>query len=235
MLGIIIQLVISWALLYWLESKNLNALGLLPTKQRLIQFVSGFLISSLMCVVYFQIQTTVTSTEWRLNPTYGLMEGLGSTWYMVKSVLFEELIFRGILLFILIKRIGVQKSCLISAVSFGIYHWFSYGIIGSPIQMIFVFLLTGTWGFMFAHAFAKTGSLYLPIALHLGWNLVQLVVFSQGGFGDQLLISSGGVEAKGLVSLGVFSIQWLGVPLILFFYLKHLGNKLKVPVENNKR
>ncbi len=222
MLGIIIQLAISWALLFWLEKRNLNALGVSPTKERLLQLTSGFLISGFICVIYFQIQSAVTSTDWKLNSSYGFMDALGSTWYMIKSVLFEELIFRGAVLFLLIKRIGVQKSCLISAVSFGVYHWFSYGVIGSPVQMIFVFLLTGTWGFMFAHAYAKTGSLYLPVALHLGWNLVQLIVYSQGSLGDQLLISSGGVDMEGMVSLAVFLVQWLGVPITVFFYLKQL-------------
>ncbi|WP_189603592.1 hypothetical protein [Salinimicrobium marinum] len=34
------------------------------------------------------------------------------------------------------------------------------------------------------------GSLYLPIGLHFGWNLVTITIFSQGPSGDQLLISS---------------------------------------------
>jgi len=43
---------------------------------------------------------------------------------------------------------------------------------------------------MLAYAFAKTGSIILPIALHLGWNLVTIQVFSNGPIGDQLLIKS---------------------------------------------
>jgi membrane protease YdiL (CAAX protease family) len=50
------------------------------------------------------------------------------TWWTLFSVLYEELIFRGVVLYILIKRIGEVKAILISCIAFGIYHWFSYGL-----------------------------------------------------------------------------------------------------------
>ena len=107
-----------------------------------------------------------------------------------------------------------------SALAFGVYHWFSYGIIGHPVQMFFVFLLTGTWGLMFAYAYALTKSMLLPIALHLGWNAVNLLVFSQGSIGDQLFVGVGGEEIEGWVSLGLFALQCMGVPVVVFFYLR---------------
>ena len=68
--------------------------------------------------------------------------------------------------------------------------WFSYEVFGAPVQMIYVFVLTGMFGLMLAYAFAKTGSLFLPVALHLGWNLTTGMVFSNGPLGEQLLIPS---------------------------------------------
>jgi membrane protease YdiL (CAAX protease family) len=53
--------------------------------------------------------------------------------YHLKSALTEDLAFRGALLYILIKKIGVQKGFFLSAITFGIYHWFSYGMINGPI------------------------------------------------------------------------------------------------------
>jgi membrane protease YdiL (CAAX protease family) len=103
-------------------------------------------------------------------------------------VLFEELIFRGALLYLAIGKFGVKTACTLSAVCFGAYHWFTYNLFGSPVQMVIVFLMTGIFGFTLAYAFAKTKSIYLPVGLHLGWNLFTIVVFSNGPLGQQIFI-----------------------------------------------
>jgi hypothetical protein len=138
-----------------------------------------------------------------------------------KSVLFEELIFRGALLYILIQKIGIKTACLISSIAFGIYHWFSYEVLGNPIQMIYLLFSTGLLGFMFALSFAKTKSLYLPIGLHLGWNLFNIVVFSQGPLGRQLLINdNNGQRLSGLPSIALLLFQIFSIPIIVYVYLR---------------
>ncbi|WP_420315715.1 CPBP family intramembrane glutamic endopeptidase [Ekhidna sp.] len=220
MLGIIVEIALSWVILRYFARKDLKVLGLTPKKSRMIGFSLGFAISAIMCAFYYQLVALLSGAHWILNKSFGFYDFLQSFWWVTKSVLFEEFIFRGALLYVLISRLGVAKACWISAIAFGGYHWFSYGIIGNPQQMIFVFLLTGTWGLMFAHSFAKTGSMLLPIALHLAWNAVNLIVFSQGSIGDQLLTDVGGEPLDGMVSLAVFVLQWLGLPTIVFIYLK---------------
>ena len=126
--------------------------------------------------------------QWKLNPDVSLPLILNGAWYNIKSVLFEELIFRGVLLFILIKRVGATKAMIISSVAFGMYHWLSFGVMGDPIQMTFVFLVTGIMGLLYAYGYAKTFSLYIPIGIHLGWNIVQSVVFSDTNIGNHLLV-----------------------------------------------
>ncbi len=112
-----------------------------------------------------------------------MLKGL---WYVFKSVLFEELLFRGALLYILIKRIGPAKAVLISAIAFGIYHWFTIGF-GKPTQMAYIFLVMGLAGYAFAKAFGKTGTILLPFALHFGFNVAIMILFSQNsGIGPQL-------------------------------------------------
>ena len=220
MIGIIVEVALSWLVLRFIERKNLNVLGLVPSRKTGLAFVFGLASSITICLLYFQLQMQLSGGYWKLNESFGWPDFGMSLWWVTKSVLFEEFIFRGAILYILISRIGVTKACWISALAFGIYHWFSYGIIGNPTQMFFVFLLTGTWGLMFAYAYAKTQSMLLPIALHLGWNAVNLIVFSQGTIGDQLLVGVGGEPLTDLISLAVFALQWLGLPLIVFIYLR---------------
>lgn len=220
MIGILVEVAISWIILRYATKKNLHALGLIPNKKTALEFALGFAMSATICVFYFQLQMQLSGGHWKLNESFGFYDFLASFWWVAKSVLFEEFIFRGAILYVLIRRIGLSKACWLSAVAFGVYHWFSYGIIGNPQQMFFVFLLTGTWGLMFAYSFAKTQSMLLPIALHLGWNSINLIVFSQGTIGDQLLVGVGGEMLNGITSLGVFVLQWLGLPLILFIYFR---------------
>ncbi|HYF31078.1 MAG TPA: type II CAAX endopeptidase family protein [Chitinophagaceae bacterium] len=188
MLGIIIQLAISWLLVWLIERKHLGVLGLMPTPRRLADF-GIFLIATALCAVLaIGLRMYFGSEQWGINPalTFNLvMQGL---WWNIKSVLFEELIFRGVLLYILIKRLGSVPAIIISAVAFGVYHWFSFGILGSVPQMIVVFITTGLMGVILAYGYAKTLSLYIPIAIHLGWNLTHGFVFSQGPIGKGIFV-----------------------------------------------
>ncbi|MEQ6169094.1 type II CAAX endopeptidase family protein [Ekhidna sp. MALMAid0563] len=236
MIGIVIEVALSWVVLRFLARKNLKVLGLTPTKKSLAEFGLGLLVASTMCLLYYQLTAIASGSYWTLNESYSFNAFIQSFWYVTKSVLFEEFIFRGAILYVLISRIGAKKACWISAISFGVYHWFSYGIIGNLQPMIFVFLLTATWGLMFAYAYAKTESMLLPIALHFGWNAVNLIVFSQGNIGDQLLVGVGGKPLDGMVSLAMFILQWLGLPVIVFLYLKfnHSTNKVEKAVKDDK-
>ena len=54
--------------------------------------------------------------------------------------------------------------------------------------MLFVLLLTGAAGVLYAYAYLQTGSIYAPIAIHLGWNFTRLFIFSEGLIGNGLLV-----------------------------------------------
>lgn len=190
MVGILVQLAVSWLIVWLLEKKNLSVLGLFPTKTRLNDFLIFFLITAFCCASEFIMKMLFADQHWRLNPDLSFMLILKGTWWNLKSVLFEELIFRGVLLYILIKRFGANKAILVSAITFGVYHWFSYELFGNVQQMIFVFIVTGLMGLICAYGYAKSFSLYIPIAIHLGWNFTRSVIFSESAIGKQLLIQS---------------------------------------------
>ena len=235
MIGILVGLLTSWLLLWLFDKKNLTALGLDPSKKRVYNFIFGTLVSAICCAIYFFMIAAIAKANFTLNTKYTGKLLLESSWWTLKSVLFEELLFRGALLYIAIQRLGTKVACIISAVAFGIYHWFSYEIFGDPMQMIFVFIITGIGGLMFAYAFALTKSLYLPIGLHLGWNLATIVVFSQGPLGEQLLISSNGQKLSGFLSVLFILYQILVLPFITYWYLKRQTIKPLMVTKNNNR
>ena len=225
MLGIIVQLLISWVIIWFFEKGNLGVLGFYPTKKRLYGFFLFLIITALCSASYFIMRMAFAKEQWYVNPklTAGILwEGV---WWNIKSVLFEELIFRGVLFYILIKKLGPVKAIIISSIAFGIYHWFSHEVIGNPVQMIITFLTTGLMGVVYAYGYAKTFSLYVPIAIHLGWNLVRSVVFSETVIGDQLLVQ---VKPVPQVTVGYFIyfcvvfVPMLSALLINFFILKKM-------------
>jgi membrane protease YdiL (CAAX protease family) len=192
MIGIIIQLCLSWLIVWIVEKKNLSVLGFYPSKSRLLDFILYFLIAAAFCSLGFVMKMYFGDPVWRVNPDLSASLVMKGVLWNIKSVLFEELIFRGILLYILIKRLGALKAIIVSAVSFGIYHWFSFGVVGSIVPMIVTFLMTGTMGLLLAYGYSKTFSLYIPIGIHLGWNITQTFIFSQGPIGNGVLIAANG-------------------------------------------
>lgn len=220
MIGIISLLAFSWILLFVLEKQSLLALGLLPVDKRIKQFCVGFGITAILCVAVQFLEAYLKDAHWVLNEEITTTLFVNSFWWDLKSVLTEELIFRGALLYLLIKKIGAGKAVLISAVAFGIYHWFSYGVFGNIMPMIFVFIGTGLMGYAWAWAFAKTNSMLLGTGLHLGWNFCYNTLFSKGPLGAMVFISKGGYELADWPSLLNFLSGLILVPVLVLLYIK---------------
>jgi membrane protease YdiL (CAAX protease family) len=147
-----------------------------------------FLLTAACSLSGFILKILIAKQQWEINPRADIPLILNGAWYTLKSVLFEELIFRGVLLYILIHKAGAVKAVLISAIAFGIYHWFSQQLWGNPVQMVIIFIITGSMGIILAYAYVKTFSLFIPVAIHLGWNLIQMVVFSGNTIGNQFFV-----------------------------------------------
>jgi membrane protease YdiL (CAAX protease family) len=220
MIGLITELVVSWILLWLFNKSNLLVLGLKPSKKRILDFTFGLISSSILCGLSFYLVAKISNTKLDVNPNFTAKTFFNSTFWMLKSVLGEEFLFRGALLYIGIKKLGLKNACILSSIAFGVYHWFSYGIFGNIPQMIYIFILTGIGGLLFAFSFARTKSMWLPIGLHLGWNLISVVVFSQGPLGNQMLISSGGHRIEGIWSTFFFIYQIATLPLVTYLYLR---------------
>lgn len=227
--GIIVQLLISWLIIWLFEKGSLNVFGFYPTKKRLIGFALFFIITAICCSSDFFMRMLLAKQQWELNPKLTSNLILTGIWWNIKSVLFEELVFRGVLFYILIKKLGDKKAILISAIAFGIYHWFSQSGFGNIGQMTITFFITGTMGIVYAYAYSKTFSLYYPIAIHLGWNLTSSVIFSKSILGDQLLTQ---VKPVPEVQVGYFVffcivyIPLLSAIFINFFMLKKMQQQL---------
>lgn len=216
MIGILIAALISWVLLWFFYKEHITVLGITWTSGRIKEFAFGALVMAIFCGINLLGQAYFNEVAYELNPEYGITQGLHGLWWAFKAALFEEILFRGAILYILIRKLGVLWACIIGAAAFGIYHWFSYEMFGKGlIPMTYVFLLTGAAGWMFAYAFAKTKSLFAPLGLHFGWIAVSIVVFSSGPLGESMYVPSGrrkkvmpGLNSSFLPGRPCLSLDW---------------------------
>lgn len=113
----------------------------------------------------------------------------------LETAVFEEILWRGMLLAWLESRWGSARALLISALLFGAMHFANPGF--SPVAA--AGLLAA--GVLLGAAFVAARSLWLPIGLHLAWNFTETGIF--GG------ATSGHDELAGL-----FATRFSGAPLL---------------------
>jgi membrane protease YdiL (CAAX protease family) len=220
MLGILIELALSWIIVWIAEKKNLSVLGLNVTAPRFKGFALFFFIATVGCLLETFLRIVFFKEHYVTNPQLSFMLVLKGLWWNTKSVLYEELIFRGVLLYILIKRLGITKAILISAIAFGAYHWFSFNLLGNWVAMIYVFIITGIMGLILAYAYAKTLSMYIALGFHLGWNFVNGFVFSRGPVGNGVFIVTKKQSAPATSYFLSFTVTML--PILLAFLISYM-------------
>lgn len=227
MIGILVQIFISFLLLYFFDHGKLEVLGIYPSKKRIGNAFVILLVSMIACSLGFIFRIIFAKETWGINTLFSFKLLIDGIWWNIKSVLFEELIFRGVLLFLMIKWIGKYYALLISSIAFGVYHWFSFEILGNYTMMLQVFLLTGVVGFLYAWGFVKSQSIYPAIAMHFGWNFTQDFLFSSGPIGKGLWVQ---LLPSPQITVGYF-VYFLIVfaPILLFLLINatllHLFNK----------
>lgn len=186
MLQLIGLIAISWLLIWLFEKGNLSVLGLTPTKERLKYFTILFIVSALLSATAFILRMYFIKEEYTLTQSLTANSILRETWHQFRTVFTEELLCRGVLLYILIKKIGQTKAVIISSIIFAVLHWLNAGVWGNLTQMIIVFTFTFSMGLLLAYSYARTFSILIPFAIHYGWNLTQNYIFSETPTGNHI-------------------------------------------------
>jgi membrane protease YdiL (CAAX protease family) len=188
MLQLIGLILISWLIIWLFTKANFSVLGLTPTTERLKYFAILFIVSGILSSTTFILRMYFAEEKYILTSKLTLDSILLETWHQFRTVMTEELICRGALLYILIKKMGQTKAIIISSVFFAVLHWINAGVWGNLIQMTIVFLFTFAMGLLLAFSYAKTFSLLIPFAIHFGWNLMQNYIFPDTANGNHIFI-----------------------------------------------
>lgn len=188
MLQLIALLSISWLLIWLFNKGNLSVLGLTPTKYRMKYFTILFIVSAILSATAFLLRMYFAKEEYTITPSLTTKSILLETWYQFRTVFTEELLCRGALLYILIKKTGQTKAVIISSVIFAVLHWINAGVWGNWTQMAIVFTFTFAMGLLLAYSYARTFSLLIPFAIHYGWNLTQNYIFPGTATGNHIFV-----------------------------------------------
>lgn len=191
----------------YLDKKSMSSLGLKWDRFALLDILFGIINSALvMAGMYFVLLwTNLIEFEglawWMDSPDFSAGFQLAAL-PIAFAVLYkftivawwEELVFRGYLMQNLISGIGLMWTVTITSLVFGFIH--SFNPDATFLSGVLIALIT----LQLIYAYLKTGQLWLPMGLHLGWNFFQSAVF---GF------ASSGRESPSLIAQSPVGVDWL--------------------------
>lgn len=139
----------------------------------------------------------------------------------------EELLFRGVLFRILEEAAGTWWALAISSVLFGGLH-----LVNPNASLWGALAISLEAGLLLGAAYVATRSLWLPIGLHLGWNLAQAGIFGTAVSGSEDAFAgllTGETIGLAVISGGAFGPEG-SVVAVLFcvvvtVYLLHVAHR----------
>ena len=221
MLGLLVIILVSWGLLRFIQRTGLDALGIIPNSKRTKQFLIGFVIMIFISSLNISLESLILKIDWKLNSNINYKEIFNAVIYHFKSALTEDLVFRGAILYILIQRIGAKKAILLSALCFGIYHVFSYGITeGGIILITYVIVITGFVGYVWAYTFHKTKSILMALGFHIATNLINTFFFESNPYGELIFTKVSGIDLSGWNNLYFLIFKGLFPTILTLIFVK---------------
>lgn len=166
-------LLVSW-LAVRMERRQLGSLGLRLDRRWALEAGAGVLGGLLIMVCSALLLRGLDGFHWvpAALPPAGTVLGAGLTYTAVAVA--EELAFRGYGLQRVVAAIGAWRGQVVFALIFALVHAGNPGIQGASGALRGVALLNiGLAGLILGLAWQRTGSLALPMGIHLGWNWAQ--------------------------------------------------------------
>lgn len=177
MIQILILCLCSWLLLWLTEKRGLSVLGILPDRHLLPWIFACLLLSGGISALTYISKIYLAHERYIIHPALYKQPIWLNIAHECRSVFTEELLCRGALMYILIKKLGPNKAIWITACLFGLLHWLPSGVWGNVYAMTTVFISTGVMGLLLGYAYSCTRSIWMPTAIHVGWNITNHVIF----------------------------------------------------------
>jgi membrane protease YdiL (CAAX protease family) len=161
-----------------LEGRPLASVGLRLDRRWGWQFLLGALAGAGLMALMALPGFLGGSFRLARNPQAGVAGLLAGAWLYLAVAFSEELLFRGYLFQRLYQGMGRWPAQVLVAFLFAGVHWGNPGMTGAT--RVWASLDIAIAAILLGLCYLRTGSLALPIGLHLGWNWTQGMLL---GFG----------------------------------------------------
>jgi uncharacterized protein len=212
--NVLVALGVLWVSLHLLEGKRFRDAGLAAHRAP-GDLVKGFLLGAVLLSVV--VGTLALLGSYRIDGLFPLPSGSGrverfglATLLLFLAALTEEVKLRAILFRLLEQCLGTWVALGLSAAAFGFAHWNNPG---ATIWSSLAIAIEG--GVLLAALYAATRSLWIPIGVHWGWNLLEGPVWGTGVSGNQVgALFRGVISGPAWLTGGDFGPE-AGVPALI--------------------
>lgn len=215
-IGAIVAVIITQR---FMRGRRVWDLGLRPYKLAPLDTVAGLLFAPITLAVVFVVERSLGYIVGTKGPTFdwGQLSLYFLTFLLVAFS--EEIVVRGFFLQTLNSGWDGTVAVIGSSVFWGLTHILNPS--SSPIAALDIMVV----GLIFAYAYVITGHLWLPIALHLAWNLAEAAIFGfpVSGFMLKQPVFQPFIEGPAAVTGGNFGPEG---GIVMVFALAVLGGLL---------
>ena len=168
---------LTWAFCRFVDHTSIRSLGL-QTRRWLAKLAAGWGLGTLLQLLIFAVLGVAgwLTAEWADVQPVDLSVSIIS-WLIISFN--EELAFRGYILQRLAQAWGMPAAVVVSSLVFAMVHVLNPNV--QPLAMVSLFIA----GLLLACAYLVSRSLWLPIGLHIGWNLAEIHLLGFPGSGVQ--------------------------------------------------
>ena len=166
----------TWIARRYLDRRTFRSMGFQWDNHSFRDLVFGFSVPALLMGSVFVLEWSVgwlriDSVMWKEATSTTLSAITSSLVIFIAIGFYEELLFRGYRLQNLIEGLNLTWALVISSAIFALEHLFN------PHSSLASTLGIFAAGFFMAYGWVRTGRLWLPIGLHMGWNFFEGTVF----------------------------------------------------------
>jgi len=169
-LAFVFTLLVTWACTR-LRGQPLSSVGLALDRRWVRQALAGTGLGMAAMLAVTALIAMAGGVRFELDPARSVTALAAGLHVFLFVALFEELLFRGFVFQRLVDGIGAPLALAATATLFALGHGENPGMQGST--QIWAMADLGLGALVFGLAYLRTGSLALPVGLHLGWNWMQ--------------------------------------------------------------
>lgn len=219
-------------LLYKTDRQHRAAHGLALTWRTVAYLFGGLLLGILALLAVSFLRTLYTGEHWHFTTAVEGVSLAKGLYFILPSVVMQELMFRGYLFTKAISRWGVTRANILFGFVFMLVHVLDREVLQNPAQLIFLLITIPVGHLWFATALLRSKTLLFPIGLHWGNNwAVQHLAGSVDKTDTLFYLTGGQVYTTWLpfvIMLLIFNVFFLLVTLAIWKWRWPVAGKASV-------